>query len=95
MIFLDIDEDGLNKLDRDILTHILRDFGGGPVGLDTLAAMTGEDKETLEDFCEPFLIRCGLIQRTPRGRQIPATKILSLRKRLLGENIETQDSMFG
>lgn len=85
MKLLDIDKDGLTKLDRQVLTHILKDFDGGPVGLDTLAAMTGEDKETLEDYCEPFLIRCALIQKTPRGRQIPANKILFLRKRLLGE----------
>jgi holliday junction DNA helicase RuvB len=94
MTFLDIDQDGLNKLDRDILKHIVRDFAGGPVGLDTLAAMTGEDKETLEDFCEPFLLRKGFLQRTPRGRQVPPSKILSLRKRLFGETHEEQNSLF-
>ena len=94
MIFLGIDQDGLNKLDRDLLIHIIKDFDGGPVGLETLAAMTGEDKETLEDYCEPFLIRQGLIQKTPRGRQIPAKKILYLRRRLMGEHVEMQDTMF-
>ncbi len=92
--FLGIDEDGLNKLDRDILCCIIKDFDGGPVGLDTIAAMTGEDKDTLEFFCEPFLIRLGFLQKTPRGRQIPARKIPYLRKRLLGESVSIQDSMF-
>ena len=94
MKFLNIDNDGLTKLDRKILTHIMKDFDGGPVGVETLAAMTGEDKETLEDFCEPFLIRQGFIQKTPRGRVIPPKKLLHLRRRILGENIELQDSLF-
>lgn len=83
--FLGIDEDGLNKLDRLILTKILVDFDGGPVGLETIAAITGEDKETLEDVCEPFLIREGLLQKTSRGRQVPPKKIPFLRRKLLGE----------
>jgi|SaaInlStandDraft_4_1057021.scaffolds.fasta_scaffold02293_7 holliday junction DNA helicase RuvB len=94
MEFLGIDQDGLNKLDRDILIKIIQDFDGGPVGLDTLAAMTGEDKETLGDYCEPFLLRLGLLQKTPRGRQIPPKKILYLRKRLLGEVISEQRDLF-
>lgn len=83
--FLGIDQDGLNKLDREILTFIIKDFNGGPVGLETLAAMTGEDKETLEDVCEPFLIRMGLLQKTTRGRQINPRKIPTLRRKLFGE----------
>ena len=61
----------------------------------TLAAMTGEDRETLEEYCEPFLIRNGFLQKTSRGRQIPAKKILYLRKRLLGESVfvEQQGSL--
>jgi len=94
MKFLNIDNDGLTKLDRKILSHIMKDFDGGPVGVETLAAMTGEDKETLEDFCEPFLIRQGFIQKTPRGRIIPPKKLLSLRRRILGEKVELQDSLF-
>lgn len=94
LTFLGIDEQGLNKLDRTVLTHILQDFNGGPVGLDTLAAMTGEDKDTLEDFCEPFLMRQGLLQKTPRGRQIPVQKVVTLRRRLLGEELEEQHHLF-
>jgi len=94
LIFLGIDEDGLNKLDRDILIKILVEFDGGPVGLETLAAVTGEDKDTLESFCEPFLIRQGLLQKSSRGRQIPPKKILYLRRRLLGEKIFGQADLF-
>lgn len=95
MKFLNIDEDGLTKLDRQYLIHIIKDFDGGPVGIETLAAMTGEDRDTLEDFCEPFLIRQGLVLKTPRGRQIPAKKILSLRRRFLGEfGGEAQEGLF-
>ena len=93
--FLGIDDDGLNALDRKVLTHLLKDFDGGPVGLETMAAMTGEDKDTLEDFCEPYLIRRGLLQKTPRGRQIPPKKVRMLRKRFLGcESGEEQGGLF-
>ncbi len=92
--FLDIDEDGLNKLDRRVLMHIIKDFDGGPVGLDTLAAMTGEDRDSLEGVCEPYLIRMGLLQKTTRGRQINPKKYLYLRKKLLNEKIVEQKMMF-
>jgi Holliday junction DNA helicase RuvB len=64
----EVDEAGLDKVDRAILTAIISKFGGGPVGLSTLAIAVGEDPETVEDAYEPFLILEGLIQRTPRGR---------------------------
>lgn len=91
--FLGVDAQGLNNLDRILLSHILEHFSGGPVGLETLAAMTGEDKETLEDFCEPFLMRQGFLQKTPRGRQIPPQKRLFLRRAILGEKVEEQGSI--
>lgn len=94
LAFLGIDEDGLNKLDREFLHRILVDFNGGPVGLETLAAVTGEDKETLEDFCEPFLIRQGLLHKTPRGRQIPPRKVAYLRRKLLGTDETGQETLF-
>ncbi len=53
-----------------------------------------EDKETLEDVCEPFLIRLGLLQKTSRGRQIPPQKLLYLRRKLLGENVAEQVKLF-
>ena len=65
---LDIDELGLDPLDHRYLGALVRKFGGGPTGIDTLAAALNEDRGTLEDVCEPFLIQLGLLQRTPRGR---------------------------
>jgi Holliday junction DNA helicase RuvB len=67
---LDIDKYGLDQADRMILTTIIEKFGGGPVGLDTLAAAIGEDAGTLEDVYEPYLIMNGFLQRTPRGRVV-------------------------
>lgn len=67
---LEVDEAGLDYLDRKVLLAIIEKFSGGPVGLDTLAACTAEERGTLEDVCEPYLIQQGLLQRTPRGRII-------------------------
>lgn len=67
---LDIDGRGLDRLDRAVLLAIVEKFGGGPVGLDTLAAAVGEDVGTIEEVCEPFLLQAGLLQRTPRGRVV-------------------------
>lgn len=67
---LNIDENGLDELDRRILQAIANQFKGGPVGLETLAASIGEEKDTLEDVYEPYLILKGLLQRTPRGRML-------------------------
>jgi len=64
----EVDERGLDRLDRQILQVLCRDFGGGPVGLSTLAVAVGEEPETVEDVVEPFLIQQGLLARTPRGR---------------------------
>jgi len=65
---LEVDELGLDKTDRDMLLAIITKFGGGPVGLETLAASIGEDKDTIEDFYEPYLMQIGYLNRTPRGR---------------------------
>ncbi|MGR4009889.1 Holliday junction branch migration DNA helicase RuvB [Leucobacter sp. 1207-22] len=64
----DVDENGLDRLDREVLGVIVERFGGGPVGLSTLAASVGEESETIEAVVEPFLMRAGLIARSPRGR---------------------------
>lgn len=92
--FLGIDDDGLTDLDRRVLTALLTQYDGGPAGLETIAALTGEDRETLEDFCEPFLMRQGFLQRTPRGRVIPLRKIPLLKKRLLGYTDAFQQEVF-
>lgn len=67
---LDVDKLGLDHVDRNLLMTMIDKFGGGPVGLDTLAAATGEDPGTIEDVNEPYLIKNGLINRTPRGRVV-------------------------
>jgi Holliday junction DNA helicase RuvB len=65
---LDVDKQGFDFMDRKLLLAIIEKFSGGPVGLDNVAAAIGEEKETIEDVIEPFLIQQGFLQRTPRGR---------------------------
>jgi Holliday junction DNA helicase RuvB len=65
---LEVDHEGLDRLDREILRAICERFGGGPVGLSTLAVAVGEEADTIEDVYEPYLLQRGLIERTPRGR---------------------------
>ncbi len=67
---LEIDELGLDSIDRRMLESIIRNFGGGPVGLETLAATIGEEAITLEDVYEPYLLQIGFLSRTPRGRMV-------------------------
>ncbi|MCJ0896344.1 Holliday junction branch migration DNA helicase RuvB [Rhodococcus sp. ARC_M13] len=64
----DVDQLGLDRLDRSVLSALVRSFGGGPVGVSTLAVAVGEEPSTVEEVCEPFLVRAGMIARTPRGR---------------------------
>ncbi|MGB6225954.1 MAG: Holliday junction branch migration DNA helicase RuvB [Pseudonocardiaceae bacterium] len=64
----DVDELGLDRLDRAVLTALVRTFGGGPVGVSTIAVAVGEEPATVEEVCEPFLVRAGMLARTPRGR---------------------------
>uniref|UniRef100_UPI00286E4003 Holliday junction DNA helicase RuvB C-terminal domain-containing protein n=1 Tax=Nocardioides sp. TaxID=35761 RepID=UPI00286E4003 len=64
----EVDESGLDRLDRGVLDALCRRFGGGPVGISTLAVAVGEERETVEEVAEPFLVRNGLLARTPRGR---------------------------
>jgi Holliday junction DNA helicase RuvB len=65
---LEVDHEGLDRLDREILRSICEKFGGGPVGLSTLAVAVGEEQDTIEDVYEPYLLQRGLLERTPRGR---------------------------
>ena len=64
----DVDEEGLDRLDISVLSTVVRKFGGGPVGLSTLAAAVGEETDTIEDVVEPYLMQLGFLKRTPRGR---------------------------
>ena len=90
---LEIDELGLEKYDREILLSIIQNFGGGPVGAETLAISIGESMDTLEDYYEPYLIQCGLLQRTPRGRIVTpkAYEHLGLK---YGESGNNQGTLF-
>jgi Holliday junction DNA helicase RuvB len=63
-----VDERGFDEMDRRILQTIIQKFSGGPVGIETLAVAVGEEKDTIEDMYEPFLIQLGFLARTPRGR---------------------------
>jgi len=65
---LEVDEHGFEELDRRLLTTLIEVYGGGPAGIQALAAAVGEDRGTLEDLFEPFLLQMGFLQRTPRGR---------------------------
>ncbi len=75
---MEVDKYGLDNLDRNILTAMIEKFGGGPVGLETLAATLGEDSGTLEDVYEPFLLKNGFIIRTPKGRVVTEKATLHL-----------------
>ena len=67
---LEIDHLGLDEVDRRILETMIQKFQGGPVGIDTLAAATSEESDTIMDVYEPYLIQLGFLQRTPRGREV-------------------------
>ena len=71
----DVDELGLDRLDKAVLRALVTSFGGGPVGLSTLAVAVGEQPDTVEEVCEPFLVRAGLLARTPRGRVATAERM--------------------
>lgn len=89
---LEVDELGLDEVDRKYLHVLIVKFGGGPVGLQTLAAATGEDAETIEDVYEPFLIQLGFIERTPRGRV--ATRLAYRHMGLTYPEVSSQASLF-
>jgi len=67
---LEVDELGLDPADRLLLNAIIDNYHGGPVGVETLAALTAEERGTIEDFIEPYLMQIGMLERTPRGRKV-------------------------
>lgn len=69
---LEIDHLGLDPADRRLIESIIDNHGGGPVGVDTIAALTGDERSTIEDFFEPYLLQIGMLERTPRGRKVTA-----------------------
>ena len=72
MELLEVDEHGFDEVDRRLMLTIIEKFGGGPVGLTSLAAATSEEPDAIEDIHEPFLIQIGFLERTPRGRMATA-----------------------
>jgi len=70
LAMLEVDELGLDPADRHLLTSIINNYGNNPVGLNTIAALTGDEATTIEDFYEPYLLQLGFIERTPRGRRV-------------------------
>lgn len=72
LVLLEIDELGLDPGDRNLLTSMIDNYGSNPVGLNTIAALTGDEATTIEDFYEPYLLQIGFIERTPRGRRVTA-----------------------
>ncbi|MGM9666721.1 MAG: Holliday junction branch migration DNA helicase RuvB [Eubacteriales bacterium] len=96
---LEVDELGLDAIDRRMLQTIIKAFGGGPVGLDTLAATVGEEAVTIEDVYEPYLMQIGFLNRTPRGRCVTALAYEHLGLPLPGgrpeENASGQINVFG
>ena len=95
---MDIDEMGLDELDRGVLRAIIELYGGGPVGLETLAAALGEESVTLEDICEPYLMQLGYLTRTPRGRCVTRLAYehlhLPVPRRLRDDEDDGQQSMY-
>ena len=67
---LEVDEQGLDPADRRLIGSMLEHYGHNPVGLNTIAALTGDEMSTIEDFHEPYLLQIGMIERTPRGRRV-------------------------
>jgi Holliday junction DNA helicase RuvB len=81
LALLEIDELGLDPADRMLLEKIIEHYNGGPVGVETLAAITSEERSTIEDFIEPYLMQIGLLERTPRGRKVTAKTYKHLGKK--------------
>jgi Holliday junction DNA helicase RuvB len=91
---LEVDDKGLDKMDRHIMLTIIEKFNGGPIGLDTLSAAVSEDKDTIEDVYEPFLIQQGFIKRTPRGRVATKAAYLHFKITIKDETGDGQKTLF-
>jgi Holliday junction DNA helicase RuvB len=94
LVRLEVDALGLDALDRRYLSMIARNFGGGPVGIETIAAGLSEPRDAIEDIIEPYLIQQGFIQRTPRGRVLTANAWRHLGLEAPKEFIQQQISLF-
>jgi Holliday junction DNA helicase RuvB len=86
LALLDIDHLGLDPADRLLLNAIIENYNGGPVGVETLAALTAEERSTIEDFIEPYLMQIGLLERTPRGRKVTHKAYAHLNQKMKSQN---------
>ena len=95
LAMLEVDALGLDEFDRKLLRALIQKFNGGPVGLDTIAAAISEERDTIEDVYEPYLMQLGFLQRTPRGRMatLPAYQHLGLKppRSLIQASLEFSD----
>ena len=93
---LGVDDTGLDELDRNILKSIIKIYNGGPVGIETLSLLLGEDKRTIEEVYEPYLVKIGFIKRTQRGRVVTehAYKHLGLEKIATNQNDNNENNSF-
>ena len=85
---LEVDDAGLDPADRQLLLAIIENYGGGPVGVETLAAMTGDERTTIEDMYEPYLMQIGFLERTPRGRRVTPKAYRHLGKSLVSRGTQ-------
>ena len=83
---LEVDELGLDPGDRNLIISIIDNYGSNPVGLSTIAALTGDEAATIEDFYEPYLLQIGFIERTPRGRRVTAKAYAHVGKQVIAES---------
>lgn len=90
---LEIDELGLDPADRRLLNAIIDSYSGGPVGVETLAAITAEERQTIEDFIEPYLLQIGLLERTPRGRKVTPKTYRHLGRPVAEGSVTPQSSL--
>lgn len=90
---LEIDHVGLDPADRRLIITIIDNHNGGPVGVDTLAAITGDERSTIEDFFEPYLLQIGFLERTPRGRKVTHKAYKHLDKKPKGDVTSSQESL--
>lgn len=90
LALLEVDELGLDPADRMLLLAIIESYKGGPVGVETLAALTAEERSTIEDFYEPYLMQIGLLERTPRGRKVTPKTYKHLGREYQGSDDQTQ-----
>ena len=93
LLRMEVDREGLDVMDRKILRVLLEKFGGGPVGVETISASVSEERDTIEDVYEPFLIQRGFLKRTPRGRV--ATPAAWKHLGIAPPKTSAQDSLFG